>query len=372
MIRKILLCGVLLLSLLPLRAQTTILTDEASDASYIVEEYSVANFPVGMIFAPDGRLFYNEKTTGNVRVIDAEGNLQQDPVITLPTNALQERGMLGIALSPTFEDDNLMYVVHTLEGTNQDFPANRLVRFTVDADNIAGDVQELWRLPIENGLLLHNGGNIHFDAEGYLYLSIGDYGEAANSQNLETPQGAIHRFEVTQTGIIPAPDNPFEDSSIYAYGFRNPFDFTFDPLTNNLFSTESGPNCDDEVNLVLAGFNYGWDEDYDCAGLDFISGLTLYAPPLLSYTPPIAPTGIMVYDGEAFPQWRGDLFFCDWNNGDLHRVTLNEARSSIVSDAVLDLGGAQCRIDLVADAAGNLYFGTVGEGGGAIMRLRPA
>lgn len=356
---------------LPVLAQSPLI-DDTTGTRYIVEEYVRANFPVGMVFAPDGRLFYNEKLTGNLRVVSADGVLQPQPVVTLPTSSLQERGMLGLALSPDFANDQLVYVVHTLEGTARDFPANRLVRFTVDAQNVAGELEELWRLPIENGLLLHNGGNVHFDNDGYLYLSIGDYGEAANAQDLSTPQGAIHRFEVTNEGLVAAQDNPFEESSIYAYGLRNPFDFTFDPLMSRLFATESGPTCDDEVNVIMPGFNYGWGVDYECVGKGFISGLDLYASPMLSYSPPIAPTGITVYDGEAFPEWYGDLFFCDWNFSTLYRVVLDETRSRALSDQALDLGGAGCRIDLVVGPDGALYFGTVGDGGGAIMRLRPA
>lgn len=99
---------------------TTPMLDEATGTTYILEEYVPANFPVGMVFAPDGRLFYNEKITGNVRVVSADGILQVEPVITLATNALQERGMLGIAISPTFEDDHLLYVMYTAEGTARD------------------------------------------------------------------------------------------------------------------------------------------------------------------------------------------------------------------------------------------------------------
>jgi len=350
-------------------AQTPI-TDEVTGVQYTVEEYINANFPVGMVFTSDGTLFYNEKTTGNVRMVLPDGTRQLTPVINLPTDALQERGMLGIALDPNFDDNQMMYVVHTRVGTVSDFPANTLVRFRVE-DGQAVDVEELLSLPITNGELRHNGGNVHFDNEGYLYLSIGDYGDASNSQNLDTLQGAIHRFEVTDEGLQPAPDNPFDDNSIFAYGLRNPFDFTFDPISNLLFATEVGPSCDDELNLILAGFNYGWDEDYECVGTDFISGLRLYAPPLLSFNPVEAPTGVIVYNHPAIPEWQGDLFFCNWTFGDLRRVVLDESRTKIESVHDIDLGGATCRIDLVVGIDGGLYFGTVGDGTGAIMRLMP-
>lgn len=353
-------------------AQEAVFTDSASNTRYIVEEYLPANFPVGMVFTPDGRLLYNEKTTGSVRLVAADGTRQIEPVINLNTSALQERGMLGITLDPNFETNNRVYLMHTLEGTAQNYAANRLVRFRLE-DGFGVDLEELFIEPITNGQLLHNGGNVHFDDEGYLFLSLGDYGEPAHGQDLNTPQAAIHRFVLTDTGLRPAPGNPFgDDNSIYAYGLRNPFDFAFDPLTGNLFATENGPSCDDEVNLILAGFNYGWSENYECVGRDVIPGLTLYSPPLLTYTPTISPAGITFYDGEAFPAWQGNLFFCAWNTATLYRVVLDEARTAVASIHEMPLGDIGCRIDLEVGPEGGLYFGTVGEFGGAIMRILPA
>ncbi len=363
--------GLLLVLAIPIVTAQTTLLDAPSDTRYQLERVTSANFPVGMVIAPDGRLFYNEKISGNVRVILPDGTLQPEPVITLETDALQERGMLGIALDPDFAENRRMYVVHTAIATARDFPANRLVRFVVDADNRAQAVEELWRLPIETGALLHNGGNVHFDDEGYLFLSVGDYGNPAYGQDRDAPQGAIHRFQVTDAGLVPAEGNPFgDDNSLYAYGLRNPFDFTFDPYGNHLFTTESGPACDDEINMIVAGFNYGWGSGYDCVGEGVITGLSgIYAPPLLSYTPTIAPTGIVVYDGALFPQWQGDLFFCDWNTGVLRRVVLSDDRTRAEAVHEIDLGDVQCRVDLAIGNDGSLYFGTVSQGDGAIWRI---
>jgi len=350
------------------QAQSNTFTDDITGVTYTVEIYMPAQFPVGMVFAPDGRLFYNEKITGNVRVISAEGEQQIAPVINFPTDALQERGMLGITLDPAYEENGYIWIMHTALGTTRDFPSNRLIRFRED-NGVGDDPQIFFDLPIDNGLLLHNGGNVHFDAEGTLYFSMGDYGEAFHGQDLTTPNAAIHRAIVTDDGLEPAPDNPFDNSTIYAYGLRNPFDFTFDPISGNIFATENGPNCDDEVNLILGGFNYGWSEDYACSGTAVIPGLSLYMPPLLSYTPTVSPTGIVVYDHEAIPEWQGDLFFCNWNFGEMWRVELNETRTGIESLHEIDLGTNQCRVDIVVGPEGGLYFGTVGENGGAIMRL---
>ena len=122
---------------------------------------------------------------------------------------------------------------------------------------------------------------------------------------------------------------------------------------------------------MINGFNYGWSETYECTGTDLIAGLSLYAPPLLSYTPTIAPTGIVFYNHSTIPEWQGDLFFCSWNFGTLYRVELNDARNAVSAVHGLDLGGVQCRLDIVISPAGELYFGTVGEDGGAIYRIRP-
>lgn len=373
--------GLCLLSLsrLPAQAQATPaipavarLTDPITGANYAIQPYLPANFPVGMVFADDGTLFYNEKTTGAVRRVSPEGRLDPRPVAQFEVSALQERGMLGLALAPDFDQSRWMYVGYTQAGDARNYPANTLARFRLDDDNRAQDLQILLSAPITTGELLHNGGNVHFSPDGHLFFSLGDFGDATQSQKLDSLQGKMLRYSVTDEGIIPASGNPFgDDNPVWAYGFRNPFDFTFDPLTGNLFVAEVGPSCDDELNLVLPAFNYGWRENYECVGTAVIPNLMLYAPPLLSFNPVEAPTGLIIYDGEAFPEWQGDLLWCNWNFGDLRRAELDEARTRITAVHDIPLGGVKCRIDLVQGIDGSLYFGTVGDFGGAIMRLAP-
>jgi aldose sugar dehydrogenase len=371
--RLIVLVLFLLLSL-PARAQDApgpLLEDPATGTTYRVEQFAPANFPVGLTFAPDGRLFYNEKTTGNVRVVTADGTTQRDPVLSVTVDSLVERGMLGLSADPNFEENDYIWLVYTAVGTAADWPANKLVRFR-EVDGIAQEVEEFYSLPITTGELHHNGGNVHFDADGRLYLSIGDYGDPTNAQDIDTPQGAIHRFDVTDDGLTPAADNPFDDNSLYAYGFRNPFDFDFDPVSGQVWATENGPSCDDEVNLVLAGFNYGWNEAYACYGTGIVPKMENFMPPLISFDPTIGISGVIFYDGDAFPEWENDLFFCDWVNGDLHRAVVDETRSRVLDYYPLDLDGVTCKIDITVGPDGALYFGTVGDGDGYIYRIVPA
>ncbi len=347
----------------------TIPADPGADVAYTVESYHIANFPVAMAFTDDGRLFYTEKATGNIRLVNADGTSQLEPVLHLDTDALVERGLLGIALDPAYADNGFIWTVHTRPGTASDWPANELVRFH-EEDGVGSDPQVMLSVPITNGELQHNSGNIHFDADGLLYMSIGDYGDASNAPRLDVLQGKIHRFQVTADGLAPAPDNPFPDSSIYAYGLRNTFDFTLDPSSGAIFGSENGFHCDDEINLILPGKNYGWSADYgtQCFGTDPLD-VPDYMPPLLSYTPTIAPTGIMVYDGDVFPEWDGQIFFCAFNTGIITRAVLDETRTQILSAAPLKLAKDQaCRLDITVGPDGYIYFADVS----AIYRIVPA
>ena len=157
-------------------------------------------------------------------------------------------------------------------------------------------------------------------------------------------------------------DNPFFDGDgpnydgVYAYGFRNPYDITFDPLSgdNRIFATENGPSCDDEINLVLAGYNYGWEQGYVCSNEAPANPEINTIPPLLSWTPTTAPTAIIVYTGDDFPEWYGDLFFCSFQDSLLHRLELNESRDAIIKHT--SINGMFCQVDLFNGPAGALYF----------------
>lgn len=343
----------------------------ADGVRYRVERFLLADFPVGLAFTPNGELLYTEKSTGNVRLVDPDGLRQRAPVLSLAVNALQERGMQNITLDPDYENNGHVWVFYTAAGTAKAYPANKVLRFRLE-DGRAYDQTDMYAVPIDSGFLVHNGGGLQFDAEGFLYVGIGDYGDASRPQDLTIPHGKIHRFAVSGDRLIVPDDNPIAGSSIFAYGLRNPFDYAFDPQSGRLFATENGDNCDDEINLILPGYNYGYRADYQCVGRQFITGLGKYLPPLVSYTPTIAPVGIVFYQGDAFPRWRDDLFFCSWNDGQLHRLRLSAGRNRVLFDRPLDLGAVNCRIDITVSPDGAIYFGTIDDEGGAIYRLVPA
>lgn len=370
MVKK-LLVFVLLSMISPRIAQAqnpTSFTDEPTGVQYTVERFIPANFPVAMAFAPDGRLFYTEKTTGDVRVISADGELQAEPVIHVDVDGLVERGLLGIALDPDYDQNGVIWISYTALATARDWPANTLARF-VEQGGIGSELEIMMQIPIDNGELTHNGGNVRFDAEGLLYWSVGDYNTPTNAQDLTVPQGKIHRFEVTDEGLIPAEANVLE-AGLFAYGFRNPYDMAIDPISGQVWTTENGPECDDEVNLVLNGFNYGWDVNYRCLGYDLAPNMPDYMPPHISFTPAFGISGLTFYTADVIAEWENDLFFCNWGFGTLYRAEIDETRSRVLNLYEINLGDEiDCKLGLATGIDGALYFGTVGVGTGAIYRL---
>ena len=316
--------------------------------------------PVAFAFSPDGRVFITEKGTGNVRVA-VDRVLQPEPVLTLPVAILGEQGLIGIAIDPDFENNRHIWVTHVLPPEENDGEKlNRVVRFT-EENNKATDVQVAYTSPNIIETDRHNIGNLTFGPDGYLYVSIGEGTLDYLANNLSDPRGKILRFEPT-VPLTPAEDNPFHDGEgptfdeIYAYGFRNPFDLTFDPISNQLLATDNGPSCDDEVNLVLPGFDYEWKNDYVCRqdrGANY-EAPDNSLPPLLSWTPTNAPTGITVYTGDDFPEWYGDVFYCTFGNALLHHAKMNDTRDGFVNHTTIN--GMFCQIDVVTGPDGALYF----------------
>lgn len=341
-------------------------TTHAQFSRWIIEPVvENAQFPVALAFAPDGTLFYTEKETGRVRLVTPEGELQRDPVITLPTDAFVERGLLGITVDPHYEENNFVWVYHTQPNTVEPpYPINKIVRFEV-VDGVGQNPVDMLSVPVVTRVGHHMGGNLHFGPDGLLYVSIGDYGDASFAQDIQAIPGRIHRFAVENDTLVPAPGNPFANNSTYAYGLRNSFDFDFDPFSDgSIFATENGPTCDDEINLIFPGGNYGWRPDYPCDDNDPQAG-SRFVYPLLHFTPTEAPTGIIIYDGKKFPEWEGSLFFCGWNRGIMRRAELDDSRTRFEKVEIFDLRDHTCSTDIEVAPDGSIYF----TSGGAIHRI---
>ncbi|MDP9359048.1 MAG: PQQ-dependent sugar dehydrogenase, partial [Chloroflexota bacterium] len=252
--------------------------------------------PVNITNAGDGtgRLFVVERV-GRIRIIDQGGTLLEEPFLDIQREVktdFLEQGLLGLAFHPQYKENGRFFVYYSDYRTNGD---QFLVEYTVSADdpNKADPDSARVLLSEEDPYVNHNGGTVRFGPDGYLYLSIGDGGLAGdpyeNGQDLSTVLGKILRIDVnTQGGApygIPA-DNPFANAGlrqssaanqaaqtgayypdvrpeIWAYGLRNPWQFSFDRANGDLYITDVGQNRWEEVNFQPAGAqggqNYGWD-----------------------------------------------------------------------------------------------------------------
>jgi glucose/arabinose dehydrogenase len=188
------------------------------------------------------------------------------------------------------------------------------------------------------------------------------------------PQGKIHRMTAT-VPVQPAPDNPNPESTIWAYGFRNTYAFTFHPETGVMYGTENGPDCDDEINRILPGRNYGWrpppDGRPDGLCEDNVLPADLYPerfePPLVYFTPPISPTGIMFYTGDVFPEWRNYMFYCAYNLGRMYFLNIGPDGFAVVGGGSVETGYARCAVDINTGPDGLIYFTDIN----AVYRLVP-
>ncbi len=316
--------------------------------------------PIALAFDPAGRLFYTEKVTGKVRLFE-NGKLQPDPVITFKVNSNGERGLLGIAVDPNFNANHYVYVYYTCGEC--DPIQNRVARFT-ESNGVGSNPTTIFTSPVFSATN-HNGGNIHFGPDGKLYVSVGDGGCCPeNAQDVTVRNGKLHR--INPDGSMPA-DNPTFGGqgalpSLYAMGLRNSFDFAFDSVVKGrIFASENGPNCDDEMNRIEAGYNYGWRPDYPCDDANPAKDVNTIPP--LWYLPRgqccEAPTGITVYNGNSVPQWKDGLFMAGYQGGKLRHFYLNSDRTALTASKVVE--GIQANMDLETGPDGAFYYI---EGGG--------
>lgn len=269
--------------------------------------------PWAIDFAPDGRVFLTERP-GRIRVI-INGQLQTEPWMTLNVAATGEAGLLGLALDPQFSQNGLAYAAYTFR-TQSGSLQNRLVRLREDPTTRTG-VMERVLLDEAAGGQLHDGGRVEVGPDGKVYWTLGETFNRQLAQDLSSLNGKILR--VNSDGTIPE-DNPFPGSPIYSYGHRNPQGLAWQPGTGRLYETEHGPSgekgcCQDEVNLIEPGKNYGWP---------VISGgethEAMETPVLQSGTSVTwAPTGAAFVNSGP---WTGSLVFTGLLGQTLYRVSL--------------------------------------------------
>ena len=326
--------------------------------------------PWSVAFLPDGEMLITERPGRLRRVVD--GKLDGQPVAGLPAIAAGgQGGLLDIALHPDFTRNRQLYLSYAARcadggrttvvgrGEYRDGTLNGFAPIFVPY--ACGDTGQ------------HFAGRMLFDRDGYLYLTIGDRGERDRAQNGRDHAGTVLRLH--DDGRIPK-DNPFVndadmEDAIWSYGHRNPQGIALHPDGKQIWLHEHGPRGGDEINQVLPGRNYGWPlvtygrEYYGPKiGTTEMEGME---PPLKHWTPSIAPSGMTFYQGEAFPQWQGDLFVGALAGQHLARVRFDRLKEVEEEKLLQDM--ARIR-DVRVGPDGFLYLLTDASDG-ALLRLKP-
>jgi len=292
------------------------------------------DIPWAIDFIDRDRFLVTERP-GRLRIIE-NGRLLEKPVQNTPKVVPEgQGGLMDVALDPQYEQNGWIYLAysHAIEGQGDSKrpPAmTRIVRGRI-RDHTWTDQQVIYEAPHDTYRTTrhHYGCRIVFDQQGYLYFVIGDRGAKQQAQELDKPNGKIHRIH--RDGSIPD-DNPFVDRedalpTIFAYGERNAQGMAVHPETDELWEVEHGPMGGDEINLIEAGNNYGWPEitygkNYNGTIITEQTHKEGMEQPILYWKPSIAVSGMDFYTGDEFPKWNNHLLISalKFEEVQLHRV----------------------------------------------------
>lgn len=339
--------------------------------------------PTSMTFVDNDTILVLEKDTGTVRVVN-NGTLEKDPVLSVRVDAKAERGLLGIDIlkrniGQTKIDDYVFiyFTEDTNKNTGEESVRNRIYRYNWNGTNLFNPVL-LLDLPGEPGPY-HNGGKIKIGPDQQLYVVIGDLTSPSTIlQNHvidrdATPNNTSVILRINPVDGRPSSSNPFQNQAqnnlvrlpnldyYYAYGIRNSFGISFDPITGNLWDTENGEGKFDEINLVKPGFNSGWykimgpvsrNKNFSENDLVMLNN-SYYSDPKFSWFKPIGVTDLEFYNSTTLgAKFSNNIFIGDINAGDLYFFKIDDNRSGVRIDP-LTLGHTDLS-DSVADLQDDL------------------
>ncbi|MGO2103350.1 MAG: PQQ-dependent sugar dehydrogenase [Psychroflexus halocasei] len=289
--------------------------------------------PWGITELPDGRLLITENE-GHMRIINPDNGNMSEEIQGIPeVDDRGQGGLLGLTLSPNFDEDRMIYWVFSEKVDEGNHTAVAKGKLSEDEKKIE-NVEIIYRASPTYDGKLHYGGRVIFDKNGNLFVSIGERSDKVTrvkAQDLNTSFGKI--IHITTEGK-PVDGNPFIDKDearpeIYSYGHRNPQGLAFHPETGELWSNEFGPRGGDELNLIEAGNNYGWPVitygiEYrgDKIGDPVIQQKEGMEQPVYYWDPVLSPSGMTFYASDQIPEWKNNLFIAGLSSQHIARLVI--------------------------------------------------
>ncbi len=366
-----LLCLLALLSLTSHATASKVIKSEKE--SFLLEQVTDGlGIPWGLVFISKTQLLITERD-GGIKLLDLQSKkltpIQGAPLVMV----LGQGGLLDVAVPPDFKTGDWIYFTFVRDKNGEGVTVFARAKLT---ENKLVQWQDLLETKSATGTDRHFGSRIVFDEKGYVYFGVGDRGVRPTSQNLTNHAGTVMRLH--RDGRVPQ-DNPFSTRSdvlpeIWSYGHRNPQGMAYDFDTKRLWLIEHGPRGGDEINLVLPSRNYGWP--VISYGKEYWGPLAVgegthrdgMEQPIKEYTPSIAPGSLLIYSGDSFPAWRGNLFSGALKLTHLNRVTLSKDGKAVAEERLLEELNERIRA-LVQGPQGWLYFST---DSGKIYVMQPA
>jgi glucose/arabinose dehydrogenase len=300
--------------------------------------------PWSIAFLPGGDMLITERP-GRLRIV-RQGKLLPQPIEGVPrVFHSSQGGLLEVMPHPDFASNRLLYLTYSKPGATDAQATTALIRGRFENDRLT-NVQQLFEAAAQGRN--HFSGKIAFDGKGYLFLSAGDRQappegnlETHPAQNVSNHQGKIIRLH--DDGRVPA-DNPLAQQAgarpeIWSYGHRNVQGLAIHPTTGELWANEHGPQGGDELNRIQPGLNYGWP--VIGFGVNYTTGAAIHAgthrdgmqQPVNVWVPSIGISGLMIYTGDRFPKWKGNIFVGGMAAQQLSRLTVDGPR--VVSQELL-------------------------------------
>lgn len=327
--------------------------------------------PWAMAFLPDGGMLITERP-GRLRLV-RDGRLVRAPLDGVPKVLAQRQGgLLDVALHPAFTENQFVYLSYSA-GTNSDN------RTTIARGRFTGtgieDVKVLFQASPTKSGGLHFGSRMIFLPDHSLLFSVGDgFSSRAQAQDVASHLGKILRIGDDGAAAPGNPDFPGADArpEIWSYGHRNIQGLVHDPQSGRVWATEHGPLGGDELNLIEPGKNYGWPQatygrEYFGPRISEHTSLPAMVDPRAVWTPCIAPSGLTIYTGDRFPQWRGDLLAGGLVLEQIRRVDL-DPDGAILGQETLDIGR---RVRDVRTGPDGFIYVLTDEDKGVLLRLEP-
>lgn len=279
------------------------------------------NFPWEILWGPDNKIWMTERGGKISRVDTATGTIT--PVFTIAEVSSQgEGGLLGMVLHPNFSTNPYVYVAYDYNQAGN--YKGKIVRYSYNGTTLTAPVIILDNISASN---IHNGCRLLISSDLKLFITTGDASDQSSPQNNAAINGKILRLNLD--GSVPA-DNPTAGSPVWSKGHRNPQGLVF--ANNMLYSSEHGPDSDDEINIIEKGRNYGWPDVKgfcnESAEQAFCSTNNVKEP-IKAWTPTLAVSGMDFYNSNLIPQWKNSLLLATLKNSRLMQLKLNDTHTSV-------------------------------------------